>query len=65
MNRMKTLQALKKESTDIQVEIRRLLLDNYRYDHEIKDQLNVIDKVTSLRQNLALVQREMRERLSA
>lgn len=62
---MKTIQKLKQESTAIQSEIRKLLLDNYRYDHEIREKLNVIEKVSSLRQNLATIQREIRERLAA
>jgi hypothetical protein len=62
---MKSIEKLKQESTDIQVEIRKLLLDNYRFDHAIKEKLDVIEKVTSLRQNLATIQREMRERLCA
>jgi hypothetical protein len=63
--KMKTLQVLKQESTDLQLEIRKLLLDNYRFDHGIKRQLDVIGTVHTLRQNLAAVQREIRERLSA
>jgi hypothetical protein len=62
---MKTLQKLKKESIAIQSEIKQLLLDNYRYDHALKDKLDVIEKVTSLRQNLSTIQREIRERLAA
>ncbi|HVV55444.1 MAG TPA: hypothetical protein VHC47_08975 [Mucilaginibacter sp.] len=62
---MKTLQVLKEESADIQSEIKKLLLDNYRFDHAIKEKLDVISKITSLRKDLAVIQREMRERLSA
>jgi hypothetical protein len=62
---MKTLQVLKQESTEIQTEIRKLLLDNYRFEHSIRRQLNVIETVQTLRQDLATVQREIRERLSA
>jgi len=62
---MKSIQKLKQESTDIQFEIRRLLLDNYRYDHAIKEKLDVIGKVALLRQTLNTIQRELRERLAA
>jgi len=62
---MKSLKVLKKKSTEIQGEIKRLLLDNYRYDHAIKVQLDVIATVKSLRHDLASIQREIRERLSA
>jgi hypothetical protein len=60
---MKSLTILKKESTDIQMEISELLLDNYRSDNTIEKHLNVIATITMLRQNLAIVQREIRERL--
>jgi len=62
---MKSLQALREESAGIQSEIKKLLLDNYRFDHAIQEKLEVIGKITSLRKDLATVQREMRERLSA
>ena len=62
---MKSIQALKEESADIQSEIKKLILENYSYDHAIREKLEVIGKITSLRNNLAVIQREMRERLSA
>lgn len=62
---MKSLQALKEESADIQFEIKKLILDNYSIDHAIQEKLEVIGRITSLRKDLAVVQREMRERLSA
>jgi hypothetical protein len=62
---MKSLQILKEESSDIQGEIKKLLLDNYRFDHAIKEKLDVISQITLLRKDLAIIQREMRERLSA
>ncbi|HEY8781222.1 MAG TPA: hypothetical protein VIM16_06385 [Mucilaginibacter sp.] len=62
---MESIPVLKKKSEDIQEEIRTLLLDNYRFDYNLIKQLNVVNNVTSLRNELAIVQREIRERLSA
>ncbi|HVS90675.1 MAG TPA: hypothetical protein VHE59_01495 [Mucilaginibacter sp.] len=62
---MKSLQVLREESADIQSEIKKLLLDNYRFDHAIQEKLDVISKIKGLRNDLAVIQREMRERLSA
>jgi len=41
-----------------------MLLDNFRYDHGIKKQLNVVATVQELRNDLAIKQREIRERKS-
>jgi hypothetical protein len=62
---MKSLQILREESADIQSEIKKLLLENYSFDHAIQEKLEVIGKITTLRNDLAIIQREMRERLSA
>ncbi|MBS1502101.1 MAG: hypothetical protein JST32_08575 [Bacteroidetes bacterium] len=62
---MKSLQLLREESAGIQSEIKKLLLDNYNFDHAIQEKLDVISKITVLRNDLAVIQREMRERLSA
>jgi hypothetical protein len=62
---MKSLVILKKESVAIQTEIKTLLLDNYRYDHSLTNKLDIISNVATLRDELAIVQREIRERLSA
>ena len=62
---MKSLTVLEEESTAIQGEIKTLLLDNYRYDQNLSNKLDIISSVTSLRDELAVVQREIRERLTA
>ena len=59
---MKSLAELQKESSEINLQIRRLLLNNYSYDDGIGKQLTVISTVTSLRAQLVQVQREIRER---
>jgi hypothetical protein len=61
---MKSLDELYTECKNIQQDIKRLLLDNYRYDHGLKQQLNVVATVHELRDVLATKQREIRERRS-
>lgn len=62
---MKSIEELYNECKNIQQDIKVLLLDNYRYDHSLQRQLNVITTVHSLRDDLAVKQREIRERKSA
>jgi hypothetical protein len=62
---MKSIDELRNECRRIQFEIKQLLLDNYRYDHSLAKQLNVINTVQSMRDSLASTQREMRERLGS
>jgi len=64
-DKMRSLTLLKERSAEIQAEIKELLLDNYRFDHSINRQLNVITTVITLRNELSDIQREIRERLSA
>lgn len=59
---MKPLAELNKEAGEIQLEIRRLLLNNYNIDDGIADKLTVIATITTLREKLGKVQREIRER---
>ncbi len=59
---MKSLAELQKESSEINLQIRRLLLNNYSYDDGIGKQLTVISTVTTLRAQLVTIQREIRER---
>ena len=40
-------------------------MDNYRYDEELTTRLNIISKVSTLRAELATIQREIRERQAA
>jgi hypothetical protein len=63
--KMKSIDDLRNECRRIQLEIKQLLLDHYRYDHGLAKQLNVVNKVHSMRDTLAAAQREMRERLGA
>jgi hypothetical protein len=59
---MKSLVELNKEGSEIQLEIRRLLLNNYNIDDGIADKLTVIATITTLRTKLGIIQREIRER---
>lgn len=54
---------LKKESVDIQSEISVLLTENYRFGYVTKKQNDIMATLTALQQHLAMVQRELRERL--
>jgi len=63
--KMKSIDDLRNECRRIQVEIKQLLLDHYRYDHGLARQLNVVNKVHSMRETLAAAQREIRERLGS
>jgi hypothetical protein len=63
--KMKSIDELRNECRRIQFEIKQLLLDHYRYDHSLVKQLNVVNKVHSMRETLAAAQREMRERLGS
>jgi hypothetical protein len=59
---MKSLAELNKEASEIQLEIRRLLLNNYNIDDGIADKLTVIATITTLRNKLGIIQREIRLR---
>ena len=65
MMMMKSIDELRNECRRIQSDIKTLLLDNYRYDHGLAKQLNLVNKVHSMRETLAEAQREMRERLGS
>jgi hypothetical protein len=62
---MKSLSRLKEESLNIQSEISILLTDNYRFGYTNKKQNDVMATLTALQQHLAMIQRELRERLLA
>ena len=62
---MRSITVLQKKATKLQEDIKALLLDNYRYDEALTTRLNVISKVSTLRAELATVQREIRERQAA
>jgi hypothetical protein len=56
------IEELKKEAAGIQLQIRRLLLNNYSYDDGIATQLTKIATITSLREKLVVLEREIRLR---
>ena len=62
---MRSITVLQKRASRLQEDIKSLLIDNYRYDEELTARLNIISKVTTLRAELATVQREIRERQAA
>jgi hypothetical protein len=62
---MRSITVLQKKATRLQEDIKALLLDNYRYDEALATRLNIISKVSTLRAELATVQREIRERQAA
>jgi hypothetical protein len=62
---MKSISVLRKKATKIQEDIKTLLLDNYRYDESLNARLSVLSKVSNLREELATLQRELRERQAA
>jgi hypothetical protein len=61
---MRSIDDLRNECRSIQLEIKQMLLDHYRYEHGLTKQLNVIRTVHTMRNSLAETQREIRERLS-
>jgi hypothetical protein len=61
-NNMKSLAELQKEADDIQLKIRRLLLNNYSYDDGIADQLTKIGVIADLRKRFISLEREIRLR---
>ena len=62
---MRSINVLQKKATRLQEDIKALLLDNYRYDEALTTRLNIISRVSTLRAELATVQREIRERQAA
>ena len=56
------LEELKKEAGEIQLQIRRLVLNNFSYDDGIADQLTKISVIASLRARLVVVEKEIRLR---
>lgn len=64
-NIMKSITVLRKQASRLQEDIKALLLDNYRYDEALTTRLNIISQVSTLREELATIQREIRERQAA
>jgi hypothetical protein len=65
VNRMRSLDELRKEAAEIQLKIRKLLLNNYSYDDGIADQLTKIATITDLRNRFIALEREIRLRTDA
>lgn len=59
---MRSLAELKKEASEIQLKIRKLLLNNYSYDDGIFDQLTKIATITDLRKKFIVLEKEIRVR---
>jgi hypothetical protein len=59
---MRSLEELNKEAGEINLQIRRLLLNNYSYDDGIAQQLTKINTVAALRAKLVAIEREIRLR---
>jgi hypothetical protein len=59
---MRSLAELEKESSEINLQIRKLLLNKHSFDEGIEDKLTVIATITTLRNQLVKIQREIRER---
>jgi hypothetical protein len=61
-NDMRSLIELRNEASEIELKIRRLLLNNYSYDDGIFDQLTKIATITDLRKKFVALEREIRMR---
>jgi hypothetical protein len=59
---MKSLEELNKEAGEINLQIRRLLLNNFSFDDGIANQLTKIATITNLRAQLVDIEREIRLR---
>ncbi|MGN6639168.1 MAG: hypothetical protein ACTHJ8_09675 [Mucilaginibacter sp.] len=59
---MRSLEELHKEAAEIQLKIRRLLLNNYSFEDGIADQLTKIATITDLRKKFIAIEKEIRER---
>lgn len=58
---MKRLPNLKKKAAGLREDIRKILLDNYRFDESLSNRLNQVARVAKLREELSLIEREIRE----
>jgi hypothetical protein len=59
---MRSLAELEKEFNEINLQIRKLLLNNNSFDEGIADKLTVVATITTLRAQLVKIHREIRER---
>jgi hypothetical protein len=60
--KMKSLEELNKEAAEINLNIRKLMLNKHCFDAGLEEKIGVVVKITALRDQLALVQREIRIR---
>jgi hypothetical protein len=59
---MKSLDDLNNEASAINLKIRKLLLNKNCFDEGIADKIAVVTTITTLREQLVKIQREIRER---
>ena len=62
--RMIPLDELEREAAELQLRIRRLVLNNFSFDDGIADQLTKIATITALRSRFVAVEKEIRMRIS-
>jgi hypothetical protein len=60
--KMKSLEELNREAAEINLNIRKLMLNINCFDEGLKEKIAVVVKITALREQLAGVQREIRIR---
>jgi hypothetical protein len=59
---VKTPDELNKEAAEINLNIRKLLLNKHCFDEGLEEKIGVVVKINTLREQLARVQREIRIR---
>ncbi len=62
MQVMRSLEELKKEANEINLNIRKLLLNKHVFEEGLSEKIAVVDKIAVLRANYLKIQREIRER---
>jgi len=58
---MNRLPNLKKKSLKLHEDIRKILINNYRFDEPLIKRLDKLNSVAKLREELAVIEREIRE----
>jgi hypothetical protein len=59
---MKSLEELNREAAEINLNIRKLVLNKHCFDAGLEEKIEVVVKITALREQLAYIQREIRIR---
>ena len=59
---MKSLEELNNEAAEINLNIRKLVLNKHCFDEGLEEKIGVVVKINTLREQLARVQREIRMR---